>query len=179
MRDEPIIFVTSNPHKAREAASILGRPLTHEAIELDELQSMDLELIVRHKLRQAFHKLRQPVLVEDTGLFVSAWQGFPGPFIKFIQATMGYEQFGQAIAAHPQVEHVVLFSYCQREGEAVIAEGRIRGTFLGAPRGTSQFGFDPYFIPEGFHQTYAEMGAEAKNRVSARFRALATLKKMI
>lgn len=51
---QPITFVTSNPHKAREVQQILGIPIDHISLELDEVQSMDLAVIARHKLGQTY-----------------------------------------------------------------------------------------------------------------------------
>ena len=51
-------------------------------------------------------------------------------------------------------------------------EGACEGTLLNAPRGGSGFGYDPLFVPDGFDQTFAELGEETKNRISHRSRAL-------
>jgi XTP/dITP diphosphohydrolase len=55
-------------------------------------------------------------------------------------------------------------------------EGVCEGRILFEPRGRGGFGYDPLFVPEGFSQTFAELGEEVKNRLSHRARALAKLK---
>jgi XTP/dITP diphosphohydrolase len=55
-------------------------------------------------------------------------------------------------------------------------EGVCEGRIGDAPRGQGGFGYDPLFIPNGFNQTFAELGEETKNRLSHRARALAALK---
>lgn len=54
--------------------------------------------------------------------------------------------------------------------------GVCEGSVLDQPRGTSGFGYDPLFLPQGFELSFAELGEEAKNRISHRARALAGLR---
>ena len=56
------------------------------------------------------------------------------------------------------------------------AEGAVEGRIARVPRGTSGFGYDPVFIPEGHEATFAELGFDVKNRMSHRARALASLR---
>jgi XTP/dITP diphosphohydrolase len=51
-------------------------------------------------------------------------------------------------------------------------EGACKGRVEFAPRGNRGFGYDPLFVPEGFEQTFAQLGEETKNRLSHRARAL-------
>lgn len=55
-------------------------------------------------------------------------------------------------------------------------EGKCEGVILATPRGGDGFGYDPLFVPNGFTETFAELGDEAKNRISHRSLALAELK---
>lgn len=58
-------------------------------------------------------------------------------------------------------------------------EGVCEGRIGFAPRGAGGFGYDPLFVPEGYQETFAELGEEVKNRLSHRARALAKLKKRL
>jgi inosine triphosphate pyrophosphatase len=49
-----ITFITGNQHKADYLANHLGREIAHQKIDLDEIQSLDLSEIVRHKVKQAY-----------------------------------------------------------------------------------------------------------------------------
>lgn len=62
------------------------------------------------------------------------------------------------------------------EEEARLFEGVCEGRIGFAPRGTNGFGYDPLFIPDGFEQTFAELGEATKNLISHRARALAALR---
>jgi XTP/dITP diphosphohydrolase len=54
-------------------------------------------------------------------------------------------------------------------------EGSCEGHILEAARGTAGFGYDPLFQPDGYEQTFAELGEAVKNRISHRARALTAL----
>ena len=54
--------------------------------------------------------------------------------------------------------------------------GACEGRIDFAPRGAGGFGYDPLFIPDGFTQSFAELGEDVKNRLSHRAQALAQLK---
>src|SRR5207237_3634814 len=61
-----------------------------------------------------------------------------------------------------------------RDGELIDTfEGVIEGIIVDQPRGAHGFGYDPVFLPNGFSQTFAELSAEIKNRISHRAKAVA------
>jgi len=88
---EKLYFVTSNQGKAKEAGMILEMPIEIRKADLIEIQSLDLEEIVRDKARQAFEIVGEPVIVDDVGLYLDSWNGFPGPFVKYISDAVGEE----------------------------------------------------------------------------------------
>ena len=65
------------------------------------------------------------------------------------------------------------------DGEEYIAEGKCFGRIEKALAGNGGFGYDPLFVPDGERETFAELGAEKKNVISHRARALAEAKKII
>jgi non-canonical purine NTP pyrophosphatase (RdgB/HAM1 family) len=180
-----LVFVTSNEGKLREARRLLGAELKAESLDLPEIQSQSFEEVVRAKALEAARRLGVPVLVEDSGLEVPAWGGFPGPFTKWI--TMG--ALGQAGLARMldsfddrRATAVSAFALARPGGRAVdvlVAVGRVDGRIAEAPRGSNGFGWDVLFIPEGDTRTYAEMSGEEKDRDSHRARAFAALRKLL
>ena len=58
-------------------------------------------------------------------------------------------------------------------------DGTCEGRIEFAPRGRGGFGYDPIFIPDGFEQSFAELGEDVKNRLSHRSKALAKLKERL
>jgi XTP/dITP diphosphohydrolase len=79
-----VTFITGNPKKAEFLAKFLGFPVEHKKLDLDELQSLDLEEITEHKARQAYETVGGPVLVEDVGVVIHSMGKLPGPFISVL-----------------------------------------------------------------------------------------------
>lgn len=67
----------------------------------------------------------------------------------------------------------------ERELQTQIFEGACEGRIDFAPRGQGGFGYDPLFIPNGFQNSFAELGEAQKNQISHRSKALAKLKSVI
>jgi XTP/dITP diphosphohydrolase len=73
---------------------------------------------------------------------------------------------------------VIPGSAVEGNGQELTATGVLAGTLTRAPRGTSGFGYDPIFVPEGLSATTAELAPQEKDAISHRgraFRALAPL----
>ncbi|MEM4766442.1 MAG: non-canonical purine NTP pyrophosphatase, partial [Nitrososphaerota archaeon] len=86
------VVVTSNPGKAREFEDLFSRyglSFRVEPIKTPEIQAMDLRLIAEESALYAYDVLREPVMVEDAGLFIDALGGFPGPFSSYAYKTIG------------------------------------------------------------------------------------------
>ena len=180
----PVAFVTSNPGKAREAEFLLGRPVTARPLDLPEIQSLDFDEVVRAKAVEAARRLGDAVLVEDSGVAVAAWGGFPGPLTRWMtDGPIG--SAGLARMLDPfgdrRAEAVSALGLARPGGgpaEVLVAVGRVPGTIAEAPRGTNGFGWDVVFVPEGATRTYAEMSDDEKSLDSHRtrsFRAMARL----
>lgn len=177
-----IAFVTSNPGKAREASHFLGRPVHAVLLDLAEIQSLDFGEVARAKALAAASAVGGPVLVEDSGLEVAAWGGFPGPMTKWITlGPLGEQGFarmldGFADRSAAAVSALALAKPGDRPEDVVVAVGRRAGTIAKEPRGLNGFGWDVVFVPTGGLLTYAEMSAEEKNLDSHRARAFAALR---
>jgi non-canonical purine NTP pyrophosphatase (RdgB/HAM1 family) len=168
-------FVTSNKDKLREAAELLRRPLAAVTLELEEIQTTDLERLVRHKTLQAYRSVRRPLIVEDTSLLFKAWGELPGPFIKFFLANLGLNGLVDALSAFENWDAVAVCGVGYHDGvEIHYFEGRAEGQIV-APRGAGGFGWDPIFRPLGAERTFAEMAPEEKHRYSMRAAAMKAL----
>ena len=175
-----LVVLTSNPGKAREAASLLGRPIEARSLDLPELQSLDFAEVVTAKALAAAERLGVPVLVEDSGLALPGWKGYPGPLTKFAVGAVGEAGFARLAHAwgDARAEAVSTLGLAwpgATPSDVVVAEGRVPGTLAPEPRGASGFGWDVIFVPEGETRTFAEMSAEEKNARSHRAKAFAAL----
>jgi non-canonical purine NTP pyrophosphatase (RdgB/HAM1 family) len=180
-----LTFVTSNAGKAREAAAFLGREVAMKDVEIPEIQSLDFVEVARAKAIVAAGALGIPVLVEDSGLAVDAWGGFPGPLTKWITAgAAGHDAFAKMLDGFTDrsAEAVSVLAVArpgQAQHDVAVAEGRVRGSIALHPRGTIGFGWDVLFVPEGHTRTWAEMSEEEKNRGSHRARAFQRLRTLL
>ncbi|APX96959.1 XTP/dITP diphosphatase [Natronorubrum daqingense] len=170
-----IRFVTGNDGKVREAREYFEGIDTIEQIEYDytEIQSDSLEEIARHGARETFEAREgdDPVIVDDTGLFVDALGGFPGPYSAYVEDTVGIERFWRLAReeANRRARFRTVLAYADADGTETFT-GSVAGTLV-APRGDGGFGYDPLFEYNG--QTLSEMSTEEKNAISHRGRAFA------
>lgn len=157
------VFITGNQHKADYLAKILGIELEHQKVELDEIQSVSLETIVTHKVKQAYEQIRRPVLVDDVGLAFTALSGLPGPFIKFfVEAPDGLEKLCRMLDGfdNRSARAVCVFGYYDGERLELFRSG-LDGTVSSKPRGEGGFGWDRIFEPVGYGgRTRAELSPE-------------------
>jgi len=182
MQEMEWYFVTSNKGKVAEAQDILGIPIQIAEIELDEIQSMDLHAIVEKKVKAAYEQIKKPVFVDDVGLYVDSWNGFPGPFVKFMRLSGQTENdlllrmLSNESNRKVTAKAVVGFY----DGENIhMFEGEVSGVLTTEERGNDGWGFDPIFEPEGRGMTFAELGTEEKNKISHRRRALEKFKEYL
>jgi XTP/dITP diphosphohydrolase len=166
-------FLSSNPNKVTEAKAILspaGFELIAVAKKLEEIQSDNVEFLVRDKCIKAFRLIGRPVFVEHTGLYIEALNGFPGGLTQIFWDTLGAERVAALFGKEDGLAIArTRIGYC--DGRCVHQfEGEVSGKLARKPRGdTSQW--DCIFIPEGSTKTFAEMG-ERKNEISMRRKAL-------
>ncbi|WP_292490435.1 RdgB/HAM1 family non-canonical purine NTP pyrophosphatase [Methanoculleus sp. 10] len=167
-----LAVVTSNANKAREAAAYFAGVLEveHVALECPEFRHADIGEIARGKAEFAYGVLSRPLIVDDTGLFIDALGGFPGPCAAYVHDSIGNAGVLKLMEGvenrDARFETAIAFA---REDGIRIFRGILLGTIV-APRGTGGFGYDPIFACEG--RTLAEMPLPEKNRISHRTRAL-------
>ena len=172
-------FVTGNPNKVREANEILGLTLDSVHVEgLFEIQSPDIDAVVRHKAEQAYSILKCPVMVEDSGLVFHAWNGLPGALVKWFEETVSCDGMLKMLEGFDDRGATAICCFAVYDGKDMkITRGEVNGTLSSNTRGSNGFGWDVIFIPEGYEETYGEMAAKEKNAISHRKRALDKLRR--
>jgi XTP/dITP diphosphohydrolase len=125
------------------------------------------------------------VLADDSGLEVDALGGAPGVYSARFSGEGATDVTNRALlleklATVPADQRSARFRcvIALARGGEVLAHfsGAVEGVIIQSEQGAGGFGYDPLFVPEGFGETFAELGAETKNRLSHRGRALAGLK---
>jgi inosine triphosphate pyrophosphatase len=175
-----ITFVTGNKKKLQEVQAILCKDDSGISINCQDLDLLEIqgspEEISLHKALQALKHVQNTVIVEDTCLCFNAFNGLPGPFIKWFLKELGPTGLHKMLNGFDDTSGYAMttFAYCEMGSEPILFQGKTTGTIV-APRGDNQFGWDPIFMPDGYDQTYAEMDAHVKNSISHRYKALSKL----
>lgn len=175
-----LYFITGNPNKLRELKEILGPYLAAKNVELESLP-LDLpeiqgtpDEIIRDKIRHARQRVNGPVICEDVALGFTALNGLPGAYIKWFLQALGRDGLSKILEGYTdksaQAECRVAYIR-PNDVEPMVFLGVCKGNIV-APKGSTDFGWDPVFMPEGYTETFAEMPQEEKNKISHRFHAL-------
>ncbi len=175
-----VVFVTSNEHKAKEMSHILGFNVDAETIDLPEIQSLSVEEVAATKAKQAYAKVKSPVIVEDTGIYMDAFDGFPGALAKWFVTSLGHETVCRSLDIPKNRNAYAETCIAFYNGKSLKTfTGRIYGSISMHARGQSGFGWDQIFVPTGYKRTFAEMTMEEKAKISMRGIAGRKLKKFL
>ncbi|MCA9488110.1 MAG: non-canonical purine NTP pyrophosphatase [Nanoarchaeota archaeon] len=168
-------FITGNPNKFREAKQILGN-VEKIAMELPEIQEINAKKIIEYKLQEAMKTQKGEFFCEDTSLYINSLNGLPGPLIKWFLESMKTEGIYRmaSFSSDRSATAKTIIGYTNRN-EIRYFEGKIDGEIV-APKGETNFGWDPIFLPKGYMKTFAQMTPEEKNEISMRKKALTKLK---
>lgn len=184
MKSIKIYFLSSNQYKINEVKTILSSdqieiiPTSHK---IEEIQSPDMQKIVRTKALIAFKEIGRPVLVEQTGLLLKDLNGFPGGLTEIFWNSLKEDKFAEYFSKGEKrsgkTTAKTIFAYC--DGLKIeYFEGEIHGEIVSTPRGKREFQWDCVFQPEGKTETFSEMGEE-KNKISMRKIALEKLREYL
>lgn len=175
-----IFVATGNKGKVGEISDILQIPLEFADIDIDEIQSMDLEYVAQQKVKEAFRILKKPVIVDDVGVFIEAWNSFPGPFVKYAHNLLGNKKILGLLKNEKNRNVIVQSVVAYHDGTKIHTfVGTVKGTLSLKEKGTEGWGFDPIIIPFGEKLTFGEMGIKRKNKISHRGKALDKFKKFL
>lgn len=171
-----VTFITGNQSKADYLAKYLEHPVRHQKVDLDEIQSLDLRVIVEHKVRQAYEIVQGPVLVEDVALEFTALGKLPGTFIRFYVDTVPLDIICRTLDGLDRTATArALFGYYDGE-EITYFEGSLPGRIADQPAGEGGYGWDKIFIPDGYEVTRAELDEADDRTTYLKIKPLAQLK---
>jgi XTP/dITP diphosphohydrolase len=186
-----LVFATNNAHKLRELNEILSDEF--ELLSLNDIGCSDdipetgetLEANAAQKSFYIWDKYGINCFADDTGLEIEALNNEPGVYSA--------RYAGESKSAEANVEKVLLklkgIDNRKARFRCVISliidgkefqfEGIVNGVIIKEKRGTTGFGYDPIFVPDGFQHSFAEMAPEEKNSISHRGNAVEKLVKFL
>ncbi|MDR0698173.1 MAG: non-canonical purine NTP diphosphatase [Tannerella sp.] len=181
-----IVFATNNTHKLGEVRAIISGSI--HIVSLSEIGCHDdipetactLEGNALQKARYVKEQFGYDCFADDTGLEVDALNGEPG-----VRSARYAGDENDSNANIEKLLHALKDEQNRKarfrtvialilNGEELFFEGIINGRIITEKRGETGFGYDPVFMPDGFNETFAELGSDTKNKIS--HRAIATRK---
>ena len=190
-----ILFATGNENKIIEAQETLA-PLGHtvEGLLIDgkrpdfnEPKELGLETVAEAKILQALTLIEgtelqgSAILVEDSGIFLDAFPNWPGAESSDVEKEIGLlgviERVNKSEIRGAEFRAVAILSDGSNFWKS---RGVCRGSISNEIKGQKGFGYDPIFIPsEGDGRTFGELGAEVKNQISHRKKAMQGLSNLL
>ena len=183
-----LVFATNNKHKLDEVRKITSHHPV-EIVSLAEINCFDdipetadtLEGNALQKAHYIQEKFGLNCFADDTGLEVEALNNAPGVY-SARYAGPGHDSEANMKKLLHEMERkenrkarfrtVIALVW---NGKTYTFDGIVNGTITTTKRGENGFGYDPIFIPEGYEQTFAELGNDIKNQISHRAKAVEKL----
>ena len=160
-----VFLVTGNSKKvqvAKYAMDKYGLDVEQLAMDTPEIQSASIEEVAKYSVKIAAEAANKAVIKGDFGMHIEALNGFPGPFVKFINKWFSTDKFIKLYKEEPnrRAYFIDALGYCEPGKEPVCFVTNSYGTLLDTPRGDNGNMVDSLFVPEGFDKTLAEMTHE-------------------
>jgi XTP/dITP diphosphohydrolase len=174
--------ITSNLGKVREYQDALrsfGIDIEHVKMPYDEIQASELMDVVRNGMEQIKMSGISDFIIDDSGLFIDALNGFPGVYSAYVQKTIGNAGVLKLMEnINEKKANFQCCIGCNINGKDIIVTGRCDGVILKKEIGTEGFGYDPVFSHDG-KRSLAELPLFEKNSVSHRGNAVRLLVRKI
>jgi XTP/dITP diphosphohydrolase len=188
-----IYLATGNAHKVEEIAAMLaGAPVrVASAAEVGGMPAVDetgSTFAENARLKAAALVPQLPAgawaLADDSGLVVDILGGAPGILSARYAGPDAtddennrrlMDELAMVPPARRSARFICCFVLLNAEGREYIFSGECPGRIINTRRGIGGFGYDPLFVPDGHEDTFAELGADVKNRLSHRARAVQSL----
>lgn len=181
-----LIVATRNAHKTAEIRAMIGDRFvvmnSDDFPETPVIEETGVTFLENARLKaEGISRVVDGwVLSDDSGLEVDALDGAPGVWSSSYGGEEGNHAKNNArllaeMAGKPDRQaRFRCTMVLAREGlEIANFSGSVEGRIIDSLKGAAGFGYDPLFIPDGYEQTFAELGDDVKNSLSHRSRALA------
>ena len=179
-----IVFATNNQNKLIEVRNILGNQF--DIVSLKDIgcyedipeKGQTLKDNALIKAQYVYDKYHVNCFADDTGLECDALGGAPGVYSARYAGGEGHDSQANMTKLLNELENnnnrkarfrtVIALII---NGKVTTFDGIVNGEIIRERRGGEGFGYDPIFQPDGYNQTFAELGTDIKNQISHRARA--------
>ena len=162
---EKLIYLTTNPNKVNEANEFFGKKygfnieIVNPDFEILEIQAETCGEVAAFSAEYGANKLGKAVLKSDSGLYIEALGGLPGPYNHYFDKQIGVEKFLELFKNEKnrkaRLEHC--FAFCEPGKKAIVFSGGGTGTIAYEARGTRGRWHDRFYIPDGETKTLSEL----------------------
>lgn len=191
-----LVVSTGNKNKIKEIKHIL-EDLPIEVLSKGDLGLADIVVVEDgesleenciKKAKALAQETDYMVLADDSGLFVDILEGDPGIYSSRYAGEEGNdkknnEKLLKELKDIPMGERGAKFktviSLITEDKKIYVVEGECMGIIGLENKGHNGFGYDPLFIPQGYEETFAQLGEDIKDKISHRAKALENLKEQI
>lgn len=176
-----LYYVTSNPGKFKQVETYLKREapyinLIQHAVDLTEIQTLDLKAIAQHKAEQAWNLIKKPLLIDDGGFYFSKYNNFPGTLCRYVFEGIGLPGLLKLVNPGDAMYGLLYLIHVTADGHQVIFQGRVDGTVIYPDSPAKMHPTLPYvgiFKPQGSSQSYFEIQGTAEEiKFSSRLKAI-------
>lgn len=163
-----LVFVTGNGYKfevAKKSLESMGITVVREKLELPEIQSTDMAEVAAYSAKWAAEKMGKAVVLLDVGYYIEALNGFPGPFIKYINKWLSSDDLIKLMLGKNNRKVTVKagLGYCEPDKDPVTFVSEWEGQIALTAVKTDKPGNTPIneiFIPAGYDRAESEIPRE-------------------
>lgn len=173
--EKKLVYLTTNKHKVEEANEFFGKKygfnleIVNPEFEILEIQAKTCSKVVAFSVKYAAEKLGCGVLKSDSGLYIEALGGLPGPYNAYFDKQIGIDKFLEMLKSETnrkaRIEHC--FAYCEPGKEPIVFTGGGTGTIAYEAKGERGRWHDKFYIPDGETKTLSQLREENYEREAA------------
>lgn len=159
------VYLTSNKGKYEEAKYLFSKKygidieIKDPDFEIIEIQAKSCKEVVAFSVKYACEKLGKPCIKSDSGLYIDALGGLPGPYNAYFDKQIGVEKFLELFKNEENRKARLedCFAYCESGQEPIVFTGGGTGTISTEARGTIGRWHDKFYIPDGETEILSEI----------------------
>jgi len=172
-----IYFITGNNSKFKEAEKIIKNKnikLVQKNLDLIEIQSLNTGKVVKDKAKQAFEKLKKPIIVDDTGIYFEEYKNFPGTYTGHLFKSLGFSGLLRLLKTKNKNAYFKTFiCYKDKYIEKVFSgvwKGKITNKI--SKKFNPDWQYNNIFIPNNCNKVLSEISLEKRAKLSHRKKAM-------
>jgi XTP/dITP diphosphohydrolase len=165
MNNKLPLFLTGNPIKLRLAEAVWSGyhlEFEHQKLEVPEIQALTTEEVVKYSAKWASDYLKRPVIVNDVGYYIEALNGFPGPYIKYINKWLKSQDILNLMInkSNRRIEIQDILAYCEPDSEPVLFVCKLYANITTKAEGKGANPIDEIMIRDGFDKVQSLISFE-------------------